>query len=151
MSKAELSWVPIRYGSQYCSPACGGGCTWAAYQQAQKRAQKLAKRLGPTWQGNVWENLGWHYGAVHSSEQLNVAPSYPSTHNIYTAFLANGRYYGKGCTPRAAVKAAIAEGTEELLYLTKLISAVSNSLTPGRERQRGQSTSHSLNQREIHK
>lgn len=55
------SWVPIHRGRIYCSPACGLGCTRAEYEKAFKDCADLCKLLGPGWEPEVWENLGWHY------------------------------------------------------------------------------------------
>jgi hypothetical protein len=35
--------------------------TKAAHDKAVKDAARLAKRMGPGWEPEVWENLGWHY------------------------------------------------------------------------------------------
>lgn len=65
LSNNAPSWVPVRRGAIYCSPACGFLCTHAEFVTATKRAAALVKSLGKGWTPDVWENTGrWHYSAA---------------------------------------------------------------------------------------
>jgi hypothetical protein len=86
---------------------CGRGCTEAEYQRAVHGAAKLKKILGVGWHTEVWENLGWHYKAVHQTHLLSVYAD-PSI-KTYTAYLNDrpgmgGQWIGKGRTPHKAIK-----------------------------------------------
>lgn len=97
-----LSWIPVRRGPIYCAPACGGRCTWAAYQQALKASRDIARRLGPGWEPNVWENLGWHFNL--KCGPMAVYPAIRKGKFIIT--MANGPYLDRVfTTPAAAVRA----------------------------------------------
>jgi hypothetical protein len=64
---------PIRKGEFYGSPACCNArlCKYADFVQATKDADAMVEQLGPAWEPNVFENLGWHAFArlKHASER----------------------------------------------------------------------------------
>jgi hypothetical protein len=68
----ELSWVPVRNGDIYCSPACGAKCLIDEFLQAQKEAEWLVAELGNSWTPRVWENMGWFYSAKYSQNSLEM-------------------------------------------------------------------------------
>lgn len=103
-----LSWEPRLSADRrtYCSPACGAGCRKFAHAVATKCAAALCQQLGAGWTPKVWENLGWHWGAVSACGRWKVH----GHGGHYSAFLgrpeSGGRWAGGGKTPRAAIKAA---------------------------------------------
>ncbi len=48
--------------------------TSQAFAKAVADAKELAKQLGDHWQGEVWENLGWHYKARSPCGRVTVYP-----------------------------------------------------------------------------
>jgi hypothetical protein len=66
-------------GDVYCSSRCGRGCTFAEYQQTLLKAQALQERLGPTWQVEVWDNLGWKYSATNGVASISPCTTDPDT------------------------------------------------------------------------
>lgn len=85
----------------YCSPWCGMGCTFAAFEKATADAEALATQLGPNWEPHVWENMGWHYSAMHG-EKLSL---YPHSATDFAAYFNDDdrQYIGGGVTPALAV------------------------------------------------
>lgn len=65
-------WTARHKGLVYCSPRCGRGCTYAEYLAARERGLALAKKLGVGWTADVWENMGWHFKAVHAKAGVDV-------------------------------------------------------------------------------
>lgn len=85
MNTSTLSWKPRVYGLQalgdgcdqprFCSPACGHDCTLEDHDKAQGYARLLAAKLGGAaagWGADVYENLGWHWGAKHPASGVTV-------------------------------------------------------------------------------
>jgi hypothetical protein len=69
--KVDDSWTPVPRGKTYCSPACGCGCKKRDYDRAVRDADHLVGRLaGSGWKALVWENVGWHFGAVSGPVQV---------------------------------------------------------------------------------
>ena len=69
----SLSWVPIRRGAIYCSPACGHRCTFTEYKKAHIEATEcLALMKTRGWDIRVWENLGWHCGLENAKGHLSI-------------------------------------------------------------------------------
>jgi hypothetical protein len=65
------SWTPVPRGKTYCSPACGCGCTRRDHDRAVRDADRLVCILaGSGWKSVVWENSGWHFGAVSGPVQV---------------------------------------------------------------------------------
>jgi hypothetical protein len=121
-----LSWKPKKKGDIYCAPACGRGCTLKEHERAQKRGKKLVKRLGPGWELQVWENLGWHYCAVSECGRIKVHP-YRRRSDGFHAFLGHGvggRWTGDGATPKKAVAAVIAEARADVEGLMSLVEGL---------------------------
>lgn len=108
----ELSWEAVQKGKLRCAPACGAGCTQVQYEAAVIAGHELAEQLGDDWNVRVWENLGWHYSAVHKDGYWKVHANrdYHRGGAIYsyTAFLgdehAGGRWAEQAKTPEAAIK-----------------------------------------------
>jgi hypothetical protein len=95
---SKLSWKPKLRGEIYCSPACGANCTHAAFLAAQAAADKLAYTLnhaketfGVTWVPHVWENCGWHAGAISWCKRWHVVANRQQGRCVtsYTAFLSS--------------------------------------------------------------
>lgn len=63
-------WAPVLNGDIFCSPRCGGGCTKAEYDAAVTAADALAAKLGPGWEPDIWENLGWHYAVRRGDSEV---------------------------------------------------------------------------------
>lgn len=105
--KKDLSWIPVRSGRRYCSPACGRGCTIEEHRDATRRALAIVKSLGLGWAGRVSENLGWHASAEYRGGATIV-----SFNNYYrksfSAFVARGQFAATAATPRRALKLAVA-------------------------------------------
>jgi len=119
MNTKPLSWTPRRRGDIYCAPACGGGCTHAAFLKAHADAKRLCKRLGPGWEADVYENLGWHY-SVHKG-QCHVYRNGPGR---YWASLEtkHGQFHHHARTPKKAVDAIVkqcVEVAEAMLAVTR--------------------------------
>jgi len=122
-----LSSKPIRNGDIYCSPRCGCKCKWSDYVACVDGSSELVRELGEGWEPYIYENMGWHFKAIHKERGLKVYPNFRpprerSKIDSYTAFLggtnphAGGRWSEKGETPQRAIKAvmdkAIAEAKE---------------------------------------
>lgn len=109
-----LSWTPVANGLIYCAPACGHGCTQIQYGTAIHQAMALAMKLGPGWEPNVWENLGWHYKAISPCGLIKV---HKPQDGLYTAFFgtpdSGGRWFADNRTPKGAVAAVIAVAQAE--------------------------------------
>lgn len=109
-------WTPKLSGDLYCSPACGGGCTRKEYDAAMAVSQGIARRLGEGWAARVWENLGWHASAAHSSGLVTVYPNYRGvTHGRVTGYYVCLSVGGKqfttdGRTPKDAIRKALEIG-----------------------------------------
>lgn len=124
-----LSWKPVRRGSRYCSPACGSGCTVQAYEYAVTSASALARHLGPGWTPQVWENMGWYWGARSPSGRVQVYPPHPRAGSQYRAFLGltkgpGGRWFAQGRTPRSAVRNVVAIAQKEARIIEDIVREV---------------------------
>lgn len=122
-----LSWKPRWRGAVYCSPACGSGCLRSEYNRAVKAADKLAAELGQGWTPRVHENLRWHYSAVSKCGRLKVSPAGRTRAGRVASWFAlfgepgiGGRWSATRKSPRAAVRAVIADGLAELQMITAL-------------------------------
>jgi len=131
MTKRKLSWKAKRNGDIYCAPACGGGCTYAAFKLATKRAELLCKRLGPEWQPDVSENLGWHYAVKSPCGRVRVSEHWPApgkgdlvsrvgrlVPDHYTAFLnldggIGGVWTATADTPEEAIRIVQSQAIDE--------------------------------------
>lgn len=90
----------------------------AAHIEAHREATALCLTLGGVstkWRPRVWENLGWHYGAISPCGRLKV---YPHIHAGYHAFLGSedssgGRWVESGRTAQAAIRKVVARGMSE--------------------------------------
>lgn len=121
MPEKKLSWTPVRRGDIYCAPACGGKCTWEKFELAQASAAKLADKLGDGWEPNVWENLGWHWGAKRG--ELRVLPSiFRGEVRAYTGYLK--KWHGRGDTPAEAVDAVLMEALLDAEFALSAIEEV---------------------------
>ena len=124
MGEKKLRWDPVRAEARYCAPACGLGCTYEQYKAAVRRARALAKRLGSDWNGDVWENLGWHYRAVSSCKRFKV---HSDGDKIFTAFLGDadssgGFWSATATTPKMALRQALHKAQEEVQRLTAVLT-----------------------------
>lgn len=118
-------WTAVRRGRIYCSPLCGGGCTLAAFNRANKEAGALAKRLGPGWKPEVWENLGWHWGAIKGGAK--VYPNERRGHKVsgYHVYLeTTPQIVIAGCNPVKLVANAIEEARQIAEQNERLIQAL---------------------------
>lgn len=125
MTKIDTSWTPVRRGKVYCSSACGHGCLYADYLKAQHAAKALAKRMGDGWKPKIWENLGWHYSAVHRASGISIN-EYPYSGDHFTVYALGGAYTGK--TPAKAIAAAILTTQQEVLRVTETMAALETTL-----------------------
>ncbi|KKL25037.1 hypothetical protein LCGC14_2409320 [marine sediment metagenome] len=121
----ELSWDAKDKGGRYCAPACGRGCTAREHDLAEAKAEVLARALGPGWEPEVWENLGWHYSVQSPCKRLSVSPSLGS----FMAFLGEpggigGRWSAHGETPQEAIKAVIAVAVAEYEEIGAIIEGL---------------------------
>jgi hypothetical protein len=92
----------------------------AAHIEAHREATALCLTLGGVstkWRPRVWENLGWHYGAISPCGRLKVYPL--SVLTGYHAFLGDagtngcGRWVESGRTAQAAIRKVVARGLRE--------------------------------------
>lgn len=131
----KLSWKARHVGDRYCSPACGANCSRAAYESAAQKAAALVARLGSRFKPRVWENLGWHYGAVSTCDRLYIRERDTRS---YSCFLndktPSGRWVGEGTTPQAAIADARRKALEEQTW----IAAVLDGLPTGHEKKEKQ-------------
>ena len=102
----KLSWEPVRHATVYCAPACGSGCTLEEHDEAVRKAAALAKKLGPAWEPNVWENMGWHYNAVCGSASVSPMSSGKYWSSVY---FGGKQFMGNGHSPLKALAIAVAE------------------------------------------
>jgi hypothetical protein len=102
------------------------------YGQTQAGAERLAavlvKRLGAGWKPEVWENLGWCYSAESPCGRMWVSQSGESS---FLALLGDpeehshaGIWSAHGKTPKAAVKAVVAEGKKGLQRCERLLAGL---------------------------
>jgi hypothetical protein len=132
----NYSWTPQRRSAVYCSPSCGGECQWSAFQSALKFAKELCKRLGPGWEPDVRENLGWYCAVRFPGEGAGRDTLLRMSVDASSAYRAKslgvvigysiglGSRWTRGKTPEAAVKAARAWLKEEQAKLVTLGDAL---------------------------
>lgn len=132
----ELSWKARRRGAIYCAPACGFGCTVEDHERAVRAAEKLARRLGPSWKGEVWENLGWHYKAVSACGRIKVHHDV-NCPKLFTAFVGakdspGGRwaFTTDDGDPHAAVRGALEVAEAEIASAQAAIEGLSSKDVP---------------------
>lgn len=91
METQRLSWIAVRNGDIYCSPACGARCTYKKYEKAVNDAENLVKicteTIGGIWETRVHENLGWHWSVIQKGTGIDIS---------YGGYLATGDYYSVG-------------------------------------------------------
>lgn len=104
----DTRWTPVLNGDKYCAPACGSGCTKAAYDLARANALTLATELGEGWEPNVWENMGWHYSAIHSG-QMKIVVHRQRDGKYRCFFNAAKQFIGEADTPTEAFMNAVVE------------------------------------------
>lgn len=109
-------WTPIADGDVYCSPRCGMKCKRSWYDIAIEQALELAARMGPGWEPDVWENLGWHWRVkkgccqIHPSENRNKGRGENGRYPIesYTCFFNSAhQFVTHGSTPEEALGLAL--------------------------------------------
>lgn len=91
----------------------------AAHDKAQHDATALCLTLGGAntkWTPRVWENLGWHYGAISPCGRIKVYPLGMS--RGYHAFFGSedssgGRWVESASTAKAAIRKVVARGIRE--------------------------------------
>ena len=120
-----LSWEPTADGETCCAPACGRGCTAKEHDIAEAKAEVLARTLGPGWEPEVWENLGWHYAVRSPCGRLSVSPSLGS----FMAFLGapggiGGRWSAHGNTPQEAIDATVGVAVAEYKKIGAIIEGL---------------------------
>jgi hypothetical protein len=103
-----------------CADWCGGGCTQEQYAQAVQAADKLVQQLGEGWRPEVYENLGWHFGAASPCDRVRVSVRKGDN---YLALIGEagshaGQWAGVGDTAKAAVGAVLARTKAERDKLT---------------------------------
>jgi hypothetical protein len=113
-NKKTLSWRPRAKGEVFCSPACGHGCKRAAYVKAHARARAIARSLGKGWKPQVWENLGWHWGATRGSARVN-----PRSGGFWSTI--DGSFVGEGRLPATALASSIQQVIQEIGRLRALL------------------------------
>lgn len=102
----SLSRTAVRRGDTYCSPWCGCGCSWEKHQEAVQKGDRLARELGPDWHPRIWENMGWHYEAVHRSGLIGVHCF--GRARFWADMKSDGhQWHAEARTPKAAVLAAM--------------------------------------------
>ena len=99
----ELSRKPVRNGQIYCSPDCGMGCTYVAYLHATKDTENLVKALGAGWEGDTFENMGWHTAANFDVGSTGEGLRLHKDGTSYTVYMINVPAYYKANTPKKAV------------------------------------------------
>lgn len=111
----------------YCGDKCGCGCTREQYDKAVEAAQNGEDRMKASgWEGNVWENCGWHWSLVKDieHEHWQLRPnragkwecySYGTTPQVWTAGYD---------TPEEAVAAAVDELQKHLKQVASYITTL---------------------------
>lgn len=99
---------------------------------AHRQATRLAAHLGPGWNVEVWDNLGWHWAV-----RLGEAPGLqvrPSGDTAWFAFIDLPTYRnvivwrGSGLTPQEAISNCMAQGSDELMAKLTLFETVKAQL-----------------------
>lgn len=81
-------------------------------QFVTERAKDLARRLGGGWRPEIWENLGWHYKAVHDGAQIAVYANHDDgRENGRVTYWAD---YGGGSYPDAKGRQLCSDGKSTL-------------------------------------
>ena len=127
----KFSERPRRQGAKYCSPACGRGCTWAEFEDANQSASRLANALGGDWEPKVWENLGWHYAAIHPHLSVSETTAGDGDYTVYVTRAVDGvggDWVAHGEDPHTAVRDAIAKVQAEHESLTALLGTLHGAL-----------------------
>lgn len=102
-------------GDVYCSSRCGRGCTFGEYQQTLLKAQALQERLGPTWQVEVWDNLGWKYSATNGVASISPGTTHPETQWFCIINIPNlTGISANGATPEEAARNAARKITDSI-------------------------------------
>lgn len=93
---------------------------------SRQLAEKLTKSLplGRRWEGEAWENLGWHFKARSSCGRLEVSPA--CIGGGFMAFLnepgrGGGRWTGDGRSPRTAVVRCIVKAQRERDLIQRIL------------------------------
>ncbi len=107
-------WKPVRRGRRYCSPGCGHGCTHKDYLSKKAAAAALCKQLGKGWKINLFDNLGWHYEAVHTETGMTVSKHGSKRYWASTEIGADkNQFHCEAETPVTAVRAVLQEMDKE--------------------------------------
>jgi hypothetical protein len=98
-------------------------------REAQNHGDALARELGEGWTPRVWENLGWHYSAMSSSDTISVHQTYSNNRYLALAHTSGGSggqpgLTGQGDTPRKAVEDTIARIRAEIAKLESWLEGV---------------------------
>lgn len=116
MKVKDDGWTPRLRGNIYCSPRCGGArgyCTYEQYIKAVRAGRALAKRLGKGWRGEIHENLGWHFKAVHVKTGVMVHDHGHGSHKSFWATTpyntAPQQFHHTDTTPAKAVRGMLAQ------------------------------------------
>lgn len=123
------SWTAVRKGKIYCAPACGGNCTWAAFQKATRKAADLCKILGPEWLPRIYENMGWHFEALHKSGIMSVSHAHLEGRIWICCMSASrmspgARWTSTALDPRHAVEFCKRNAQHELNQIKAAIAAL---------------------------
>lgn len=119
-----MAYVLTAVSRSYCSKTrCGRGCTRAEYEDAVRRADSAAVALGPQWQAQVWENLGWHAKAVIPGEIRIEVHANTGSPETFTALLHHD-WIGRGNTPAAALSQALHAARDTALKVRQIAACV---------------------------
>lgn len=121
----------------YCTPSlCGLGCTREDYELAAKRSDDLCARLGSGWAPEVWENLGWHYGAINDGAAITMNAPHHGGKARYFAIMGGHQHSDRGLpcivsgtydNPQAAFREVIITAMERATaYNAAVLAAVSS-------------------------
>ncbi len=125
--ESKRAWKPVRRGRKYCSPACGSGCTHADFLAKKRKAAALVKALGKGWRQDVWENLGWHYGAKHKELGVMVYSHGAQRYWATTDYDAEiHQHHCEATTPRDAVKAIVKSMKEERAHIDRHLALLND-------------------------
>lgn len=80
----------------------------------------MAKRIGPSWRGHVWENMGWHYraerrfprGTVVLGRKAEFHVHRHGPRNYWASLILGSQYLGDDVTAKKAAAAALAAANE---------------------------------------
>lgn len=111
-------WKPIRKGDVFCSPGCGGGCLRKDYEFVVAKSKRLAVDLGPGWEPNVFENMGWYWTVENKKLHLSV---YQNQNGKQTSAVLGDAFTGYGRTPEAAIRQAAMAAVPEYERLKAIV------------------------------